>query len=171
MVAPFEGWVSASRGGAAVFFALALAATAALASAGSALGRAWSGAPAGFAEVFRRQAMTLVPLALAMWAAHFFYHLATAGPSVVPVLYRAVALPMEVGPGAFLGPAAVSAIEILLLDGGLLLTLYAGWRLAAELSRERPLRLFAPLALVAAALWAAGAWTLLQPMAMRGMLH
>jgi cytochrome c oxidase assembly factor CtaG len=172
MVAPFEGWVSASPGGAAVFFALALAAAAGLAASGSALGRSWSGVAAGFTEVFRRQAMTLLPLALAMWAAHFFYHLATAGPSIVPTLYRVMGLSLaEAGPGAFLQPAAASAIEILVLDAGLLLTLYAQWRLAGELSLEKPLRLFAPLGLVAAALWAAGAWALLQPMAMRGMLH
>ena len=171
MVAPFEAGISSSGLRAAVFFAVALAATASLAGAASALGRAWARVSASFAEVFRRQAMTLVPLALAIWAAHFLYHLATAGPSVVPVLFRALALPAEAGAVSFVSGATVSAIEILVLDCGLLLTLYAGWRLAGELSRERPLRLFAPLAFAASALWAAGAWVLLQPMAMRGMLH
>ncbi len=171
MVAPFEAGISSSGLRAAAFFAVALAATASLAGVASALGRAWARVSASFAEVFRRQAMTLVPLALAIWAAHFLYHLATAGPSVVPVLFRALALPAETGAGSFVGGATVSAIEILVLDFGLLLTLYAGWRLAGELSRERPLRLFAPLAFAASALWAAGAWVLLQPMAMRGMLH
>jgi hypothetical protein len=74
-------------------------------------------------------------------------------------------------PGAFLGSAATTGLELLVLDAGLLATLYAGWRLARELARERALRLFAPLALVASAFWLAGAWILLQPMAMRGMLH
>ncbi len=171
MVAPFESKVSSSGLGAAVFFVGALAATASLAGAASALGRAWARVSASFAEVFRRQAMTLVPLALAIWAAHFLYHLATAGPSVVPVLFRALALPAEAGAASFVGPATVSAVELLVLDFGLLLTLYAAWRLAGELSRERPLRLFAPLAFAASAFWAAGAWVLLQPMAMRGMLH
>jgi cytochrome c oxidase assembly factor CtaG/ferredoxin len=178
MVAPFEGNVASSPAGAALLFAVALAASAALAAAASAFGRVWAGASATFAEVFRRQAMTLVPLALAMWAAHFAFHLATAGPSLVPVLARAAAdagLPAVLAAGAgassLLSPAAVSAIELLLLDFGLLLTLYAGWRLATELSGERALRLFLPLALAATAFWAAGAWILLQPMAMRGMVH
>ncbi len=177
MVAPFEARVSSSGPGAAVLFAGALAATVALAVASSALGRAWAGTAAKFAEVFRRQAMTLVPLAVAIWAAHFLYHFATAGPSIGPVIARAASdagFPLGVaatGAGSLATPAAVSAIEVLLLDAGLLLTLYAGWRLASELSREKPLRLFAPLGLLASALWAAGAWVLLQPMAMRGMLH
>jgi ferredoxin len=171
MVAPFEEKVSSSGIGAAVLFAGALAVLAALASSASAAGRAWSGASASFAEVFRRQALTLLPLGLAMWAAHFVYHLATAGPSLGPVLVRAVSGESAGGAGAFLGPAAAIGVELLVLDAGLLLTLYAGWRLAAELTRERALRLFAPLALVASALWLAGVWILLQPMAMRGMWH
>ncbi len=107
MVAPFEAGISSSGLRAAVFFAVALAATASLAGAASALGRAWARVSASFAEVFRRQAMTLVPLALAIWAAHFLYHLATAGPSVVPVLFRALALPAEAGAGSFVGGATV----------------------------------------------------------------
>ena len=117
--------------------------------------------------------MTLLPLALAMWAAHFLFHLATAGPSIVPILRRAFsgAVVSGAGAGAFLGPAAISGIELLVLDIGLLLTLHAAWKLAGELSRERAPRLFAPVAVVASVLWLAGAWILLQPMAMRGMLH
>ncbi len=173
MVGPLEAKVSSSGIGSAVLFAAALAATAALAAAASAAGRAWSGAAAGFAEVFRRQALTLVPLALAMWSAHFLFHLATAGPSLGPVLVRAATGEVAPGAAAFLGPAAAAGLELLVLDFGLLLTLYAGWRLAGELSgaQGRPLRLFAPLAAVASAFWLAGVWILLQPMAMRGMLH
>jgi hypothetical protein len=173
MVAPFEAGVSSSGVGAAVFFAAVLAATAILAATASAAGKAWSGVRATFAEVFRRQVMTLLPLALALWSAHFLYHLATAGPSIGPVLVRAATGSLAPGGAAFLAPATTVAIELLALDAGFLLTLYAGWRLAGELSgaQGRPLRLFAPLALVATALWLAGVWILLQPMAMRGMLH
>ena len=170
MVAPFE-WVAASGPGASIFFASVLVAVAALAAAASAAGRAWSRATASFAEVFRRQALTLVPLALAVWAAHFLYHLATAGPSIGPVLVRPAFGDADAGAGVFLGPAAATGLELLVLDAGFLLTLYAGWRLARGLARERALRLFSPLALAASALWLAGAWILLQPMAMRGMLH
>jgi cytochrome c oxidase assembly factor CtaG len=170
MVAPFERLTASSGFGAAVLFASALGAAAALAASASAAGKAWSRAAASFAEVFRRQAMTLIPLGLSLWAAHCLYHLATAGPSIGPVLARAVS-GHGGGAGAFLGPAATTGLELLVLDAGLLLTLYAGWRLARELTRQRALRLFTPLALVASALWLAGVWILLQPMSMRGMLH
>jgi ferredoxin len=172
MVAPFEALVASSRAGAAALFAGALAAVAVLAASASAAGKTWSRATASLAGVFRRQATTLVPLALALWAAHFLYHLATAGPSIGPALVRTVSGEAASGSaGAFLGLAAATGIELLVLDAGLLLTLYAGWRLARELASDRALRLFAPLALAASALWLAGAWILLQPMAMRGMLH
>jgi len=173
MVSPFATSVSSSGLRAAAFFAAALAAAAVLAAAASAAGRAWARASASFAEVFRRQTLTLLPLALAMWAAHFLFHLATAGPSIVPILRRAFsgAVVSGAGAGAFPGPAAISGIELLVLDFGLLLTLHAAWKLAGELSRERAPRLFAPVAAVASVLWLGGAWVLLQPMAMRGMLH
>ena len=176
MVSPFESAAASSPVGAAFLFAMSLAATAALAGAASSVGRTWSRAGAGFAEIFRRQALTLLPLALAMWAAHFIFHGATAGPSLGPILARAAADAGLHGaslrvPGPFLSPSTVSAIELLILDAGLLLSLYAGWRLAGQLSGDRRLRLFAPAALVASVLWAAGVWIVMQPMAMRGMLH
>jgi hypothetical protein len=52
----------------------------------------------------------------------------------------------------------------LLLDAGLLFSLYLGWKIARSLPR------YLPFATFAAALWAAGVWILLQPMQMRGML-
>ena len=60
-----------------------------------------------------------------------------------------------------------------LLDAGLLLTLYAGWRImrdgTARSGATVGLQLsWAGLALV---LYASGVWTFLQPMQMRGMVH
>ena len=62
--------------------------------------------------------------------------------------------------------------EILLLDAGLLLTLYLGWRIALRRASGtgRALGLLTPWAALAVLLYAAGLWILFQPMQMRGML-
>jgi hypothetical protein len=79
-----------------------------------------------------------------MWAAHLLYHLGTAWIATV---------------STWLAP-----LQILLLDAGLLLTLYLLWRIAGIV-------LAIPWALLSVALYAAGVWILLQPMQMRGMMH
>ena len=63
------------------------------------------------------------------------------------------------------------SLQILLLDGGLLLTLYVGWRIAKRVfSHTRgALRLFVPWAGLAVLLYAVGVWIVFQPMEMRGM--
>jgi hypothetical protein len=64
------------------------------------------------------------------------------------------------------------SFEMLLLDLGLLLTLYVSWRLAARfrLSFVKTLRLNAPWAALAVALYSIGVWIIFQPMQMRGMM-
>jgi cytochrome c oxidase assembly factor CtaG len=94
-----------------------------------------------------RIALTLVPLGMGMWGAHWLYHLLAAWP-----------------PGVFSGPSLLG-LELTLLDAGLLGSLYAAWRSDGLRSAKLP------WAATAAALWACGAWILLQPMPMRGMLH
>src|SRR5262249_62000101 len=63
------------------------------------------------------------------------------------------------------------SLQILLLDGGLLLTLYVGWRVARRFSSRAAgaLSLLAPWAGLAALLYAAGVWIVFQPMEMRGL--
>ena len=60
----------------------------------------------------------------------------------------------------------------MLLDAGLLLTLYVSWRLAQrrEGKSKSALGVFVPWGSIAVALYAAGVWILLQPMQMRGMM-
>jgi len=102
--------------------------------------------------------LALIPLGLSMWAAHFLFHLVTGWDSIVPILdklYRAS--------GA--EPGWLPPLEILLLDAGLLATLYVAWRVAT-----RRFRAFAPWAVLAVALYTAGLWILAQPMQMRGMV-
>ena len=94
-----------------------------------------------------RLSLTLVPLGMGMWAGHWLFHLFTVSV-----------------PGLFSG-ATLLAIELTLLDAGLLASLYAGWRVA------EPARRLVPWAAAAVALWMAGVWVYLQPMPMRGMVH
>jgi hypothetical protein len=101
------------------------------------------------ADNTRRFVSTLAPLGFAMWAAHLFYHLA----------------------GSW-GIAPIEPIQILVLDAGLLLTLYLIWRVARQSApgRGRAAWLLTPWAVLASGLYGAGVWILLQPMQMRGMM-
>jgi cytochrome c oxidase assembly factor CtaG len=132
-------------------------------------------------ELFCRFSLALLPVGLAVWGAHLLFHLSTAWNTAWPVVQRAL---MEIGIG-WLGaphwtPAApilatdsLLAIQILVLDAGILLSLYVGWRIAGAYAKRTGeiLRLFAPWAAVAASLYVAGIWIFLQPMQMRGMVH
>jgi hypothetical protein len=114
-----------------------------------------------------------------MWAGHFIFHLTNGAPTAWPVLQRAatdlglswLGTPdWTAGAFALLGGGS-PVLQVLLLDGGLLLTLYVAWRIA---QRQRPhfqsaARAFAPWAALAAVLFGIGVWIFLQPMQMRGM--
>jgi hypothetical protein len=64
------------------------------------------------------------------------------------------------------------SIQLLLLDAGLLLTLYLGWRFAQQRTKgaARAVLFLLPWAGTVAAVYAADVWILLQPMQMRGMI-
>jgi cytochrome c oxidase assembly factor CtaG len=87
-------------------------------------------------EKARRLAFSLVPLGVGMWAGHLAFHESLA-----------------------------TGVQILLLEAGLLLTLYLAWRIAGAVTQ------FLPWATVACLLFAAGIWIFFQPMQMRGMMH
>lgn len=110
-------------------------------------------------------AFALVPLGASMWAAHFGYHLVTAGSSIVAASARFLGIQIFRASGTMGPPGAWPSWEVLFLDAGLLLTLYLQWR-----NSSRSFRAFAGWALVAVALYAAGLWILAQPMQMRGMM-
>ncbi len=98
----------------------------------------------GTSEFANRLAFSLVPLGVGMWAAHIAFHAASVWST-----------------------ASVVWLQILLLEAGLLLTLYVAWRIAAGVF----VKLFLPWAIVACLLFASGIWTFFQPMQMRGMMH
>jgi cytochrome c oxidase assembly factor CtaG len=101
-------------------------------------------------QAVRRFVLALAPIGFAMWCAHLLYHLTTA----------------------WAVPGWMTDTQILLLDAGLLLTLYVCWRIAQQNApRVRSgLTIAAPWAVLACILYGAGIWILLQPMQMRGMM-
>ncbi len=105
--------------------------------------------------------LALVPLGFSMWLAHFSFHLVTAWQTILPVLNRLLAI----GTGEYSGASAwITSAQILSLDFGLIATLYLTWRIAGRV------RVAAPWAVLAIALYASGIWIIFQPMQMRGMI-
>jgi cytochrome c oxidase assembly factor CtaG/ferredoxin len=92
--------------------------------------------------VIRRFVFALLPLGLSMWTAHLIFHLA-----------------------ASFSVPSVHGLQLLILDGGLLLTLYTFWRIAGAMAPALP------WALLSCAMYALGVWILLQPMQMRGTIQ
>ncbi len=129
-----------------------------------------------------RFALTLVPLGLGMWSAHFLFHLLIGIGTLPPVVQRVavdlgtplLGAPAWAGACPTRAPEWVTGLELLLLGAGLLLALMLGWRAALDLAERRAgraLALQAPWALLAVGLWASGVWIVFQPMQMRGMVH
>jgi hypothetical protein len=131
-------------------------------------------------ELFCRFSQALLPLGLAMWAAHLLFHLITGWATLGPALHQAAA---DLG-WHFFAPAlwrmeqpllpanTLLSVQLLLLDAGLLLTLYLGWRLARQwaTSAGRAVLLLLPWATMVAVAYATGVWIMLQPMQMRGVM-
>jgi cytochrome c oxidase assembly factor CtaG/ferredoxin len=132
-------------------------------------------------ELFCRFSLALLPVGLAMWAAHLLFHLSTGWSTALPAAQLAAT---DLG-ASWLGtarwtassplfsPDTILAIQLMLLDAGVLLSLYVGWRISRACTdrAQDGLLLLAPWSAVAVALYATGIWVLLQPMQMRGMVH
>ena len=142
--------------------------------------RALSGSALRWRELINSFALTLAPLGFSMWVAHLAYHFLTGAAVVIPVSQRVASdlgssllgRPNWAGAAMLLPLDWLPSLQILLLDGGLLLTLYVGWRVAQRFSpRARgALSLLAPWAGLAVLLYAAGVWIVFQPMEMRGTM-
>ena len=132
-------------------------------------------------ELFCRFSASLIPLGVAMWAAHYLFHLAVGWNSGWPTIQRAandigwhfLNSPRREFAMPLLDTDAVHVLQTLLLGGGLLLTLYLAWRIARNCltSLRDAVRLFAPWGCVATILYVTGVWIILQPMEMRGLLN
>jgi cytochrome c oxidase assembly factor CtaG len=153
-----------------------------VATACALVGRALARTGAGTRELFCRFSLGLIPLGAGMWLAHFAFHFATGSAALLPVLQRAAA---SVGVAALGTPSWSMAapagalpwllpLLLLVLDVGLLLTLWLVWRIGASyrIAPARAAALIAPWSGLACALYVAAVWILLQPMEMRGtMVH
>lgn len=163
----------------ALFFLFLLVTPAVLISCSVLAGRAIAGIKAPTLEVIRRFSLALVPLATGMWAAHFLFHFLIGWKSAWPVFQRVMGdLGIAVthqraswGSGLRFGMANVRVLQTLLLDIGLLVTLYLGWRIARTYAPKVRIAFCAllPWSGVAVGLYLFGVWTCVQPMQMRGL--
>jgi len=114
----------------------------------------------------------LIPLGFSMWVAHFSYHLVAGWRSIIPVLDRILRVSTAAANLSAETPAWLPAAQILLLDGGLVFSVYLVWRTARRRTAEisGALGLVIPWAALAIAIYAASVWILFQPMQMRGMV-
>ena len=137
----------------------------------------WGGVEANRLESATRFSYALVPLGFGMWLAHYSYHLLTSYRAAIPAAQRFAArfgwdlLGEPAWSDACCRPAAewLPLFEIVCLDLGLLLSLYAAHRIALGRS-PRAWRAFGPWAILIVLLFAAGVWIVLQPMQMRGTM-
>ena len=165
----------------ASFFVVALVLAPVIALGGAiVLGRHAARPSTSTRELLCRFSLALVPLGAAMWAAHFLFHFLIGYGAAWAILQQTAGdwgLHFLGPPNWRMSSLGVNAdsllvLQTLLLDAGLLMSLYVGWRIARDLApRLLPaLRLLAPWACVAFGLYAIGIWIFLQPMQMRGMI-
>ena len=141
------------------------------------LGGGLSGVRLSLKDSLRSFVPGLVPLGLAMWLAHFSYHLLTGLFSGLPALERAL---HELAPGVFAAPNSAAPYlptwtvdaQLLVLGLGFVVSVGVLWRLGREIrpAPGRALALILPWSLLALALWGLGVFVYLSPMAMRGMM-
>ncbi len=113
-------------------------------------------------------AIALAPLGFGMWLAHFVFHLFTASHTPIPVIERLLGLEPNWAIASWSWPGLLG-VELVFLEAGYLLTLYATWRIAKNRA-ALPIRAALPWASIATALYLAGTWIIFQPMQMRGTL-
>jgi hypothetical protein len=122
-------------------------------------------------------AMTLVPLGFGMWIAHLVFHLFTGSHTPIPVFQRVAKdlnLPSFGEPHWAIASWALPQLldfEIIVLEVGLLGSLYAAWKIAGRYgnAKERAF-VFAPWSLLALLFFLVAIWIIFQPMDMRGTM-
>lgn len=180
MVLPVLNWLKSLNPGDDLWLVTALAVLALLVfPAATASLAGWSSSALGggaWKENLCRFSLALAPLGFGMWLAHFVFHFFTAALTPIPVFHRAAReLGLTATEPVWTVPSwafyDLPGLELLLLDLGLLLSLYVCWNVARQFSPVRTLRVFFPWALLAGLLFAAGVWIIFQPMEMRGTLH
>jgi cytochrome c oxidase assembly factor CtaG len=144
------------------------------------MSRTWGSLNDGWLKVVTRYSYALVPIGFAMWLAHYSFHLLTSFDTIIPATQRFAIDQGWSGLGeplwncACCRPAApwIPNMEVLMLDCGLLLSLYTGFRIAESNAprTSQALKAFSPWALLITLLFVYGVWIVFQPMEMRGTL-
>jgi cytochrome c oxidase assembly factor CtaG/ferredoxin len=144
------------------------------------IGRRWGRVQLSTLQVAMRYAYALVPLGIAMWLAHYSFHLVTSYDAVIPTTQRflgdlgwsSVGEPQWVSSCCRLPVPWLPRLEIVFLDLGLLFSLYAAYRIAQSGSTRfsQTVRTLAPWFVLITLLFMLGVWLVLQPMQMRGTL-
>lgn len=127
-----------------------------------------------------RYAFALVPIGFAMWLAHYSFHLFASWETIVPATQR---FAVDCGWSVLGEPhwqcsccssvaPWITQLQVLMLDVGLLASLYAGFRIAEAntTSVGAAVRAFAPWGMIILLLFMFGVWIVFQPMEMRGTL-
>jgi ferredoxin len=139
------------------------------------LTRRLAAAREGLLAITMRFVVTLVPIGVAIWAAHYGFHLATGLWTVVPVLQDTLGgygLPLGEPLWHWTGiaPGLVAPVQQMLV----LLGLLGSWLVAVRVAeRDHPAatwRAALPWAGLAAVLAGGALWVFAQPMDMRGMM-
>jgi hypothetical protein len=157
------------------YYVIALAALPLLAVGCTAwLSRRWSGGTGAIRYVY-----ALVPLGFAMWLSHYCYHLLPSYDAAIPPAQRfAASLGFDLGAPDWVCSCCrpvsdwLPRLEILILNVGLLLALYTGYRIALDGTASVPnaFKALASWVALMVLLWATGVWIVLQPMQMRGAI-
>ncbi|MCH2153532.1 MAG: cytochrome c oxidase assembly protein [Phycisphaerales bacterium] len=135
---------------------------------------------ATFKQLTIRYTLTLVPIGFAMWLVHMLFHLFTSWGTVIPSIQRAsldlgfTSLGEPAWALSCCGPAPswLLPLELLILDVGLVVTLWLQYRLSGRLTTNlrREVAALLPWAILTMALWALAVWIIFQPMEMRGTM-
>jgi len=146
----------------------------------AALSRAMGPQKESVTTLARRYLPALVPLSFGLWCAHYAFHLFTSAGTIFAAGNRMLAdwnlapLSEAAAACACCGDVAgwILPVEILLLDGGLCLSLFVAYRIAERQthSETAALRAWSVWAILLLGLFAAAVWILMQPMQMRGTL-
>jgi ferredoxin len=139
----------------------------------------WAGDDRSLTAIASRWSFALVPVGFGMWIAHHLMHFLMTGGTLLPVIAARFTDPSTTVPNrhnmvmASLVPEAwVQPITLIALEVGMLASVYVAYRIGVrEYGRSAKTLLIAlPWMLIAIGLAAVGAWLLVQPMQMRGML-
>jgi hypothetical protein len=157
-----------------IFGAVNLVLPAVLGVLSAVLSRRLSGSPEPVRVAFIRYSPALMPLAFAIWLAHYGFHFATGGLTIIPVLQSLLAsFGLSVQPNWMLGPLLPSGwllpLMVLFLVAGLLGSLYvAGERVRSDDKAQRPALGALPWIILLVTMAVAALLILTQPMEMRG---